>query len=174
MALGNLSNDEVQVSAKRIAQSAQHLSEMTRHMLQQLRPLVLDSMGLGEAIVVLCQQWQHRHGIACECDIAALPDELSDYLAVTVYRLVQEALTNVAKHAQATRVWVSLRWEASEQLHLNVRDNGLGMRAAGTVTQGFGMLGMQERVASLKGRFDWQSMPGQGVHIAIHLPLGSA
>ena len=174
MALGNLSNDEVQVSAKRIAQSAQHLSEMTRHMLQQLRPLVLDSMGLGEAIVVLCQQWQHRHGIACECDIAALPDELSDYLAVTVYRLVQEALTNVAKHAQATRVWVSLRWEASEQLHLNVRDNGLGMRATGTVTQGFGLLGMQERVASLKGRFDWQSTPGQGVHIAIHLPLGSA
>ena len=61
------------------------------------------------------------------------------------------------------------------QARYNVLLGTLKLRqAAGTLTQGFGMLGMQERVASLKGRFDWQSMPGQGVHIAIHLPLGSA
>jgi two-component system sensor histidine kinase UhpB len=171
ISIGKLTVEEVQASAKRISQSAQHLSEMTRLMLQQLRPLVLDSMGLQEALKVLCMQWQQSSGVECQCEVATLPGDLSDYLSVTVYRLIQESLTNVAKHARATQVRVSVHTDSNGQLRLSVRDNGMGMCTSGAVPEGFGMLGMQERVASLKGRFDWHSMPGQGVHIAIELPL---
>lgn len=171
LGMGKMDAVGVGECAKRIAQSAQQLSEVTRHMLQQLRPFVLDSMGLAEALSALCQQWQTSSGVTCQCEVDALPDTLTDYLCVTVYRLVQEALTNVARHANATRAEVKLQVSKTGEMWLSIQDNGHGTRHTDAFQHGFGLLGMQERVASLKGEFNWHSQPQQGVRIHIKLPM---
>ena len=163
---------EVHLSAQRIAEAAQQVSQMTRHMLLQLRPMALDSMGLREAVLALCQQWQNSSGIECECEIPDLMDsDAQDYLCVTVYRLVQEALTNVAKHSRATKVLLNLHTTLQGNLLLTIRDNGRGLPSVQNNSQGFGLLGMRERVASLKGSFHLHTEPGQGVEISIELPV---
>ena len=162
---------EVQSSAQRIAHAAHQMSQITRHMLHQLRPVALDSMGLKEALLALCQRWQDSSGIECESTIDPLPSQLSDYENVTLYRLVQEALTNVARHARASRVQVCLQTLEDHTLVLMIMDNGVGIEPHQGESQGFGILGMRERVASLKGSFSLQSQPGQGVQLRIQLPL---
>ncbi len=163
---------EVYLSAQRIADAAQQVSQMTRQMLLQLRPMALDSMGLREALLALSQQWQNSSGIVCECEIQEVLDDASqDYLCVTVYRLVQEALTNAAKHSRATKVLLNLHTTTQGNLLLTIRDNGRGLPSVQHSSQGFGLLGMRERVASLKGRFNLLTKPGQGVEISIELPV---
>ena len=99
---------EADESVKRIAESAQHLSQMTRQMLHRLRPPALDSMGLEQALMTLCDNWQNSTQNLCEFKTSALPEGLNDYACVTVYRIVQEALTNVTRHAHAKHVRVQL------------------------------------------------------------------
>jgi two-component system sensor histidine kinase UhpB len=171
LGMGKLDTTGVAQCAQRIALSAQALSQITRRMLQQLRPMVLDSMGLADALVAQCQQWQSSTGVFCDCQVDKLPDDLSDYLCVTIYRLVQEGLTNVARHANATRVEVKLLVSEAGELMLSIRDNGRGTPYSDASQKGFGVLGMQERVASLRGEFHWHSKENQGVHIRIQLPM---
>jgi two-component system sensor histidine kinase UhpB len=171
LGMGKLDAQGIGQCAQRIAQSAQQLSVITRQMLQQLRPMVLDSMGLADTLMAQCQQWQSSTGVVCDCQVDKLPDDLSDYLCVTIYRLVQEGLTNVARHANATRVEVKLLVSESGELLLSIQDNGRGTPYSDASQKGFGVLGMQERVASVKGEFNWHSQENQGVHIRIKLPM---
>ena len=164
-------SEDVKLAAQRIADAAQQVSRMTRHMLLQLRPLALDSMGLSQAVLALCEQWQESTGISCESSIHSVSEDLQDYLCVTVYRLVQEALTNVAKHSQANEVKVVLHATDDAYLSLSVSDDGLGLITPMNANQGFGLLGMRERVASLKGEIQLESHVGEGVHIRIRLQL---
>jgi len=165
-------NEEAQASAKRIGESAQHLSNMTRQMLQRLRPAVLDSMGLRQALTSMCEQWQSSNLTLCTLSVTGEVDHLNDYASVTVYRIVQEALTNVARHAKAQQVKVQLALDA-QGLHLKIEDDGQGMADAKAVHPGFGLLGMQERVASLAGHLDITSNLGQGVCLGVHIPKES-
>jgi len=165
-------NEEAQASAKRIGESAQHLSHMTRQMLQRLRPAVLDSMGLTQALTSMCEQWQSSNLTLCTLSFTGEADHLNDYASVTVYRIVQEALTNVARHAKAQQVKVELALDA-QGLHLKIEDDGLGMADAQAVHTGFGLLGMQERVASLAGHLNITSNLGQGVCLTVHIPKES-
>ena len=142
---------EADESVKRIGESAQHLSQMTRQMLHRLRPPALDSMGLEQALMTLCDNWQQNTQTVCEFKIPTLPEGLNDYACVTVYRIVQEALTNVTRHANAKHVRVQLTLD-SQGLNLNIEDDGRGMADTQAVHQGFGLLGMQERVASVSPR----------------------
>ena len=163
---------EADESVKRIAESAQHLSQMTRQMLHRLRPPALDSMGLEQALVSLCDNWQNSTQNLCEFKTSALPEGLNDYACVTVYRIVQEALTNVTRHANAKHVRVQLTLN-TQGLNLNIEDDGQGMADTQAVHQGFGLLGMQERVASVAGRMSISSKLGQGVRLAIQIPKDS-
>ncbi len=163
---------EADESVKRIGESAQHLSQMTRQMLQRLRPPALDSMGLAQALVALCDNWQKSNLNVCEFKASALPEGLNDYACVTVYRIVQEALTNVTRHANAKHVWVQLTID-SQGLNLNIEDDGQGMADPQAVHQGFGLLGMQERVASVAGHMSISSKLGQGLRLAIQIPKES-
>ena len=167
----NSASEEVKLSAQRIADAAQQVSRMTRHMLLQLRPLALDSMGLSQAVLALCQQWQESTGIRCECNIDMESQEQQDYFCVTVYRLVQEALTNVARHSLASSVKVFLHSNDDAYLSISISDDGQGMTTSQNTKEGLGLLGMRERVASLKGDFQLDSQVGEGVHIRIRLPL---
>ena len=163
---------EADESVKRIAESAQHLSQMTRQMLHRLRPPALDSMGLEQALVSLCDNWQNSTQNLCEFKTSALPEGLNDYACVTVYRIVQEALTNVTRHANAKHVRVELTLD-TQGLNLNIEDDGQGMADTQAVHQGFGLLGMQERVASVAGHMTISSKLGQGVRLAIQIPKES-
>ena len=163
---------EADESVKRIAESAQHLSQMTRQMLHRLRPPALDSMGLEQALMSLCDNWQNSTQNVCELKTSALPEGLNDYACVTVYRIVQEALTNVTRHANANHVRVELTLD-TQGLNLNIEDDGQGMADTQAVHQGFGLLGMQERVASVAGRLSISSKLGQGVRLAIQIPKES-
>jgi two-component system sensor histidine kinase UhpB len=163
---------EADESVKRIAESAQHLSQMTRQMLHRLRPPALDSMGLEQALVSLCDNWQQNTQTFCEFKVPTLPEGLNDYACVTVYRIVQEALTNVTRHANAKHVRVELTLD-TQGLNLNIEDDGQGMADTQAVHQGFGLLGMQERVASVAGRLSISSKLGQGVRLAIQIPKES-
>ena len=163
---------EADESVKRIAESAQHLSQMTRQMLHRLRPPALDSMGLEQALVSLCDNWQNSTQNLCEFKTSALPEGLNDYACVTVYRIVQEALTNVTRHANAKHVRVQLTLD-TQGLNLNIEDDGQGMADTQAVHQGFGLLGMQERVASVAGHMTISSKLGQGVRLAIQIPKES-
>lgn len=160
---------EANESVKRIAESAQHLSQMTRQMLHRLRPPALDSMGLEQALMSLCDNWQQNAQTLCEFKVPTLPEGLNDYACVTVYRIVQEALTNVTRHANAKHVRVELTLD-SQGLNLNIEDDGQGMADTQAVHQGFGLLGMQERVASVAGRMSISSKLGQGLRLAIQIP----
>ena len=91
-----------------------------------------------------------------------------------MYRLVQESLTNAARHSRATLVKVEVRLLPDSSIELLVTDNGQGIKELTSQHRGFGLLGMQERVASLKGIFQIDSQPGSGVRIHICLPLEMA
>jgi two-component system sensor histidine kinase UhpB len=166
-------NDEAHACAKRIGESAQHLSHMTRQMLQRLRPAALDSMGLAQALSSLCDNWQVSSHITCHLKVQELPGNLNDYASVTLYRIVQEALTNVARHSQATQVNVQVRHSDSDVV-LSIQDNGHGMQDTQKMNAGFGLLGMQERVASLAGTLRIESPTGRGLQLLITIPKETA
>ena len=134
-----------------------------------LRPSMLDDLGLLPAL-----QWQAREvsrtkGVSVEISAGDVPEEtLSDEQRTCVYRVVQEALLNVIRHAEATAVKISLHHN-SGNLDLRIRDNGRGFAAS--EVKGMGLLGMEERVPHLNGRFNLTSKPGDGTTVHIEIPV---
>lgn len=163
----------VQACAASIARSAEALHAMVRSMLRRLRPPVLDSLGLEAALQALCDSWAQQHGVACHFAPHAIPANLDDSTATVIYRLVQEGLTNVARHAGADRATVELRADAHGVLHLAIEDNGQGLRQDRQQESGFGILGMRERVAGLRGHIRWISALGKGLRIEVVMPLAA-
>ena len=113
-----------------------------------------------------------RTGLACQAELD-LPGRLEPEVETVLYRVVQESLTNVAKHARASNVSVHLR-DQGDAVALDVRDDGVGFeatRASGLLRAGhFGLAGMRERVSLVGGRWEVQAVPGGGTRIAVHLP----
>ncbi|RKP50655.1 sensor histidine kinase [Trinickia fusca] len=143
----------------------------TRRIASDLRPLMLDDLGLVPAVQWLVQGFRKRYGI--ECDLFVEPEdlELDEPQASTTFRIMQESLQNVAKHAHASRVMVSLVREDGE-VQLLVRDNGLGFDAAAPrKLNSFGLAGLRERSYLVEGRLTIESSPGQGTTIDVRIPL---
>jgi two-component system sensor kinase len=141
-----------------------------RRISADLRPAMLDDLGLVPALEQLLQQIGQRTGLAYELD--ASPDvEIDDRLKMPLYRVVQESLNNVVKHAQATQVTVSLA-EADSHLVVSVRDNGKGMQESTPgKRKSFGLIGMRERVYTLGGEFRVSSVPQQGTTVEVRIPV---
>ncbi len=147
--------------------------EQIRKLAQTLRPPAIDTLGLNLTLEDFCREFANRSGIAIYYQGTDLP-ELSGAITICIYRCLQEALTNIAKHAMADRVQVRLACEA-KQLSLTVRDNGVGFVWEGGQTdsnKGMGLLGMQERLDMLKGKLVIASRPLQGTLIKASIPLG--
>jgi signal transduction histidine kinase len=162
----------VLASAKRIDHAAQTLHALCRTMLDRLRPPVLDSLGLQAAVQELCETWEEQTGVACYFFPQALSVDIDDEVAVTCYRLVQEALTNVTRHASAHKVRIDLSANVDRSnVKLRIEDDGCGMAAPEESVVGLGLLGMRERVAVLHGDIAFKSAPGSGLRIDITLPL---
>jgi two-component system, NarL family, sensor histidine kinase FusK len=160
-------------AAQRIEQAATSMHEMTRTMLKRLRPAHLDSLGFEDALMALCQQWQDQTQIPCHCNLQTDSQAWTDYAKTSLYRVVQEALTNVARHAQATSVSVKLV-EEKNTLSLMIDDDGKGIvetdLTSSASQHGLGMLGIRERIASLQGHVEWVALT-PGVRLKCEMPL---
>lgn len=163
---------EARESAQAVVEVTQHVMEHIRAMLQRLRPEVLDGLGLYAALGEMLSSWHLRHrNIACVSRLSEDLGELDELTKITAYRVVQECLTNVARHAQARRVEVSVRrtGERHDTLEIIVIDDGIGF-AEGAV-EGFGVSGMRERVEGLGGEFIIARQPEGGTRIVARLPI---
>lgn len=142
-----------------------------RRIASELRPVALDDLGLTEAVEWQAGQFQARTGIVVSCDCHLENVELSHEQATAVFRIFQEALTNVLRHARATRVEVALKREAA-WLVLTVSDDGRGMTAeelSGSRT--LGLLGMRERANLVGGELDIRGEEGRGTTVTVRIPV---
>jgi signal transduction histidine kinase len=161
-----------------VAESVGHLDaeiESLHSIIADLRPPALDTLGLAPALEGLAERVGDLHGIEVECSLAIGPcrrDEEDLGLETTVFRVVQEALANVAKHSRARRVRLEVR-EGPGELHLVVEDDGLGFDLS-TPAAGFGLRGIRERAALAGGHVEIASSPGAGTAVRAVLPWRDA
>ena len=140
---------------------------LKRRIIEDLRPSSLDNLGLLPALEVLCRDTAERLGLPVSTDLQ--PVRLTASAELTVFRLVQESLNNIAKHARAHQVWVSLQPQA-ERARLLVRDDGVGFDPAAVGNGRHGLVGMRYRVQAEQGSLTVRSTPGQGVLLQVDLP----
>jgi PAS domain S-box-containing protein len=145
-----------------------------RRISSDLRPLMLDDLGLTAAAEWLVQSFTSRTGIPCELVLGEGDLDLPDPYATTVFRVLQESLTNIAKHARATQVEATLEREGGDTL-LTVGDNGAGFAVdAARDPRSFGLVGMRERACLVGGQVTIESEPGKGARVELRIPMGKA
>ncbi len=164
-----------------IKEIANTMDVVVHGMLQKLRPVMLDKLGLADSLREFQNDWRKHHPhINFELmisDSIGGAGAFNKIIAITIYRLIQESLNNVCKHARARKVRVRLGREKNspilpDTLLLSVEDDGIGFDIE-QKSAGLGLLGMRERVIAAGGEFLLQSSPGNGVQIAARLPLES-
>jgi two-component system, NarL family, sensor histidine kinase UhpB len=168
---------ELQASAEAISELSRHLMDIVSGLLQRLRPGVLDELGLQVALQDLVGNWRNRNpNISCEININNADDfaSLNETQNLVIYRLVQESLTNIARHANATSAKINVFSELKNMQYgigIKVQDNGVGFKQNNA--DGLGLAGMRERVESLNGDFYLLPEANIGSTIAAWLPLRS-
>jgi signal transduction histidine kinase len=169
--------NEIVMLRERTETAAQLIDETmqkVRSIAMELRPAILDDFGLVAALDWQLNEFQKRSGLRCELSVAPGDGRLSKATATAVFRVFQEILTNVARHAAATAVKVNLRQEGAD-LVLDVRDNGRGIREAEVKGAGsLGLVGMRERVRLQAGTVEVTGKPGTGTLVRVRVPVGDA
>lgn len=144
-----------------------------RRIASELRPSILDDLGLVAAIEWQAQQFQGRTGIVCVCDCVLDKVELTEEQSTAVFRILQEALTNVLRHAQATKVDIKTDKE-NGYFVVSVSDNGKGMtESKKSEQQSLGILGMRERAHLVGGEVSITSAQGRGTVVTVRVPIGA-
>jgi signal transduction histidine kinase len=151
------------------------LVEDLRRICRDLRPPTIDSLGLGAALQSYTRDWSARTGIAATLDLDEKLGRLPEPIELSIFRIVQEGLSNVRKHARASSVRVTLRHTSPRMLMISIADDGRGMPKrfdlAALAAEGhYGMLGISERVALLEGRLNVQNQPDGGALIQVEIP----
>ncbi|NLB87960.1 MAG: sensor histidine kinase [Syntrophomonadaceae bacterium] len=147
----------------------QHTIEDIRRLAMNLRPTVLENLGLIAALEWYIKEYVSYTGIAVEFIHPRIKEPFPSEIETTIYRAVQESLTNVVRHAEATQVTIILEIN-TDVMKLQIKDNGKGMNPC-DLNRGLGLLGMEERIKLVKGEFELKSVLGQGTEININLPL---
>ena len=178
MAHDRLSSPLTDSTREKLQESIDAMSDMTRAIIKsiqqiayRLRPSMLDDLGLWDAMDWEAKDWQSRTGI--DCDLERVRDDLEfpKDLATTVFRVFQEALTNVSRHADATRVEVSLD-RSHDNIHLGISDNGHGIAETELDDpHSFGIIGMRERAFLLGGELKIRGTRGKGTEVLLTVPL---
>jgi signal transduction histidine kinase len=164
-------SDDVRARILDLMQTVDTTIHSIRDIATALRPRILDELGLGAAIDWLTRDFEKRTGIRCHCSIPTDPIPAGPEQSTKLFRIVQEALTNVARHAQATSVHVHLTVSAGE-VHVEVRDNGRGITERElTSNMSVGLLGMHERAEMGNGVLSIDGIPGKGTTVTIQIPL---
>lgn len=163
------SQPESREHAEALETIAHRLDRDVDHLVWELRPTALDDLGLRAALTNYVQDWSTRVGISAQLHTSGLWDNrLSSEAETTLYRIAQEALTNVAKHSHAGTVEVILERRADHVL-LIVEDDGVGFDPVGGTSQGFGLVGMRERAALVGANLQIESAAGQGTTILVRM-----
>jgi two-component system sensor histidine kinase UhpB len=166
-------SDMLKSSARTIGTFSDRMYEAARRMMRQLRPAILDEFGLISTLQDMIDDWNSRHeDVFCHFEFKGKFDELGEEVNISVYRVIQESLTNIVKHAQATDVTVCLNRVENDPSYnigvkLLIKDNGIGFDE--TTPRGLGLLGMRERVEALNGSFAMKSATNEGVEIIVSL-----
>ncbi|MEP6534058.1 MAG: ATP-binding protein [Bryobacteraceae bacterium] len=159
---------ELKPHVEGIRRLAEDSVRVVRNITLLLRPSMLDDLGLVPALQWQAREVSKRTGMQVDIAVENVSDELPEQYKTCVYRVVQEALNNCARHAAANTVRIIAR-QGREHLMLSIQDDGGGFRP--DLHRGLGLLGMEERVTHLGGTFELDSEPGRGTLIAISLPL---
>ena len=163
---------DVQQAVRNVVKGLEELSDDVRYMAYRFHPSILDDLGLKAALQRLLDDFSSRTGVKTLFVHQPFDHTLDKTAATAVYRVVQECLSNIARHAQATRVEVEVTVE-EEGLVVMVRDDGRGFdqgalhRTAG----GLGLLNMRERLLAVQGACEVESMPGKGTTVSVYVPL---
>ena len=149
-------------------------TRVLRHLMSALRPPVLDNRGLAEALEEHAQRFEQEHAVAVDIGLG-IEARLAPELETILYRIVQESLTNVAKHARAERVAVTVDQPDAGAVRLRVQDDGVGFDASDAgqlLREGhFGLAGMRERASLVGGSLEVDSQPGRGTTVLASLPM---
>ena len=165
-------------AASAIIRHVDHISEVVRERIGKLRPTGLDELGLEAALEHCVASWRQRlphieFHISFEGDL----DHVNEPVALTLYRLVQEGLTNVSRHSRARRVDICIRRTqdatGADEIMFRIDDDGCGANLSGTVA-GLGLIGMRERVEMLGGRLEIATAPGRGFQVRAAVPAVGA
>jgi two-component system, NarL family, sensor histidine kinase UhpB len=157
--------------ARLISEEAARLYDAMHGLIPRLTPLSLDSLGLAATLESLVRDWQRRHPSVALSLRQELPIELGPSITLTVYRVVQEALINALRHAQASRIDILVQCDARSIL-ATVSDDGVGLPTDWTRPGHFGLRGLAERVGQLGGKFNIGDHEAHGVKLIAEIPLG--
>lgn len=179
MELANLDGPAIQQNASdyQRLQEAKRLTERTlqcvRDLSMLLRPSMLDDLGLSPAVNWQAKEFSRRSGIPVDVTIEGEVDSVPDEVRTCLYRVVQEALTNVARHAGAKRIRLLVKREG-EHVSVAIEDDGAGFNVGTSRPNGLGLIGLKERVAELSGTVQIASAPGKGTRVSVQIPVASA
>ncbi|GLS05947.1 hypothetical protein GCM10007860_31110 [Chitiniphilus shinanonensis] len=165
-------DEKVQERLVRVTALLDEAIALKRRLIEGLRPSALAHLGLGDALGILLDEAGTRNGWTTHLDIPAPLPPLPDAAALALYRVAQQALDNVARHAGAAEVAIELT-ECDGYVQLTVRDDGRGLDqgAAARPAQGHGVAAMRQRLLAFGGGIELQGMPGTGTRLVAHLPL---
>ncbi len=150
-----------------LVESLDHVIAFKRRITEDLHPSALSHLGLVATLQIQAAEFAEASGTPVHCDLEPVP--LTPTAELTVYRLVQEAITNISKYAKASQVWVSLE-RLGDAVRLVVRDDGIGFDAEVQPRSAHGLLGMRYRVLAERGTLQLATAPGQGTRIEVMLP----
>lgn len=169
--IANQTEDEVQQNAKTIVGVASHIYDVVHGIIRELRPSGLDNLGLVETLQGLVSTWRERHPeIEFDLRMAGALDDLDETINIALYRIAQECLTNVVRHAAASKAAISIT-RAEGSVEVTVEDNGRGIGAGEEKNGHFGVIGMRERVQALNGAFAVESPAEGGVRVTATIPV---
>lgn len=173
--LANKEYPKIKPSVDAISHLSKYLMELVSGMLGRLKLGVLSELGLEEGLVDLIKTWQLRHPkikLQYDLHLRSLP-KVSETISVSTYRIVQECLTNISRHARAKHVAIQIKYEAKNKLNrfidINIQDDGVGFSKPHR--DGFGLLGIKERIYEIHGKINIISKPKLGTALSIQLPL---
>jgi signal transduction histidine kinase len=167
----------VRTHVERITSHLDQVREQLRRLSHELRPPILDQLGLMPALQFLADGFRKRTGLQVTIENVVVHEgRLPQLIETALYRAVQEALNNVTRHARAHNVRIRV-WTEDRRVYCTVIDDGVGFSPSpvdmDAVPHGLGLLGIQERIASLHGSFKVNSAPGAGTELRIGIPIGS-
>lgn len=157
-----------------VKQVAEETLQKVRDQSQMFRPAVLDDFGLEQTLEWLARVFEKQSGMTIYFQAAGAESTLAPEESIHVYRIVQEALSNAARHSRAHQAWVKVEGGQAGGLSLEVRDDGAGFEVAQAQGEGLGLMGMRERAEHLGGTFEIDSAPGSGTTIRVLIPLRHA
>jgi len=168
-------HDEIRQRIGTLRELTERVMEDLRQLTARLRPAVLDELGLPAALITYADECSARYPFTVDVEVTGQRKRLPSEIETALYRIAQEALTNVAKHAKANHAWIRLHI-GEREVRLTVSDDGIGMdveeaQRAAACGRGWGLAGICERVQLIGGHLDLRSAPGEGTEVTVRVPI---